>query len=245
MPQTGSALTAAGLTGARVTPAGLTPLVKGIAGIYLPGIAGNYASAPDSAVFPTGDITIDAKGALTLWSSGSQDFFSKSWVAGGNLSCQFGISGGSLLLQWSGNGSSTISGVSTVGHGIANGATRWIRACLQVNDGSGHNVLTFYTAPDGTSWSQVGAAVTNTGTTSIFDGSAGYEIGSAITGTSNLMTGTVNVIRVYAANLLTAAGTPVFAVDFSTKQPGAKTLLDSAGGALVTINGTLWRDSLI
>lgn len=210
--------------------------------LYLPGVAANYASAPNAAPLQiTGDITLDWYGALNVWSGvGFQSLIARN-VPSSNRSYNLTMdNAGKVEMITSADGSTFLTSTSTVVLGLSAGAPTWVRASLQVNDGSGHNVVKFYTSSDGVSWAQLGSTVTNAGTTSINAGTAALEIGSNAGGVSSLGPGIYYRARIYNSYLQASAGTPVFDANFATKTVGANSFTESsANAATVTINGTL------
>jgi hypothetical protein len=209
---------------------------------YLPGVAGNYASSPNAAPLQiTGDITIEADIAPLAWASGGTTLVVAKTLTAGQYCYQLYLdSAGKVSIQTFVNGSTSLVSTSTVATGFSAGARRWVRASLQVNDGSAHNVVNFYTSTDGSTWTQLGATITNVGATSIFNGTSPLEVGSNLGGTANLLSGAVYRVRIYNANLLNGSGIPVFDANFATKPFGANSFAESsANAATVTINGPL------
>lgn len=174
--------------------------VHGVKRLDLPGASGDYASSPDSvATSITGDIDIRVKAALTDWTPAAVNVLCAKFLTTGNqrsyiLQVQ---TDGTLLFTNSANGSTAADNISTVATGFENGSVNWVRATLDVDNGSSENVVTFYTSLDGVTWTQLGDAVTNSGTTSIFDSTAVLEIGSRNTGTSFNATGTIYEAYIY------------------------------------------------
>lgn len=158
--------------------------VHGLTSLYLDGTAGNYVTTPDhSALDITGDLDVRAEVALDDWTpTNSMALVSKYLPTGDQRSYIFQLtSGGTGFLQlvWSEAGTSTTkSASSTVATGIADATPSWVRATLDVDNGAGGHTVTFYTSSDGITWTQLGAAVTTAGTTSIFSGSAPLRAGA-------------------------------------------------------------------
>jgi hypothetical protein len=144
---------------------------------------------------------------------------------------------GLLRLNWSDNGTNVYSSTSSVVTGITDGASKWIRVTLDVDDGAGNSATNFYTADDSatypTSWTQLGATITRAGTTNIFDSTNALTVGPP-SGTSG-SSGTF-----YRAIVKDGiGGTTVFDADFSTQTADALAFTESsANAATVTINTT-------
>ncbi len=203
--------------------------------VYMPGIAANYASAPDSAaVSVSSDVTMDIKVAMDDWTpAASQTFIGKWDVTGNQRSYQLGINTvGQPFLLFSNDGTATASATSTDATGVADGATKWIRGTWRTSDDRAQ----FFTSDDGSSWTQLGTDRTLTLTT-IFDSTAPVEVGSFVLGTLQLLAGKLYQARIYSDVTQT---TKVFDADFATKTVGANSFTESSSNAAtVTINGTL------
>src|SRR3990167_5666653 len=162
--------------------------------LYLPGVAGNYVSTPDSAALSiTGDIDIRVKVALDDWTPAANTCLLGKYVAAGsNISYLFYVgTSGLFRFQWTTNGTTASVVNSTVANSITNGATKWGRVTMDVDNGVVGNDVKFYTSDDGASWTQLGATVTTAGVTSIYDGTASVAIGAIDSGVSMLLAGNV------------------------------------------------------
>ena len=206
--------------------------------LCLNGVAGNYASAPDSVPLSiTGDIDIRAYLALDDWTpSAAHTIIGKIPTTSGQWSYTFDVNTttGTLLLGWSPNGSSAavIAKSSTVAPTVANYAGLWIRATLDVDNGAAGNTVTFYTSTDGVAWTQLGDPVVTAGVTSIFNGTADVGIGSNSSGV-NRVAGLIYRAQIYNG----IAGTLVFDANFATASKLAPSFTESSSNAAtVTIN---------
>lgn len=219
------------------TGVGLTgnPVASGTNYLNLPGASGDYASTPDSAALDiTGDIEFIVYAAADDWTPASSMSIVGKFTSVGNQRAYLLtlITGGFLNLVWSTDGVSSISIDSTTIVGANDGAGRWVRVTLDVDDGSGNNVVNFYTSTDASetavasiSWTQLGATVTTVGTSSIFNSTALLEIGSRTGGVSQNFDGKIYKALVYNG----IGGTLVSFFDATTTPSGATSILATTG----------------
>lgn len=151
----------------------------------------------------TGDMDIRARIAPVGWVSSSSGTIAAKWE--GTTAQRSWLlllnTDGTLAFQWTTDGVTSIgpktstvpvSGVA----GVANGQPYWVRAVMDVDNGSAGNTLVFYTSPDGLTWTQLGSPVTTAGITSIFAGTAPYQVGAFGIGLSNPFNGEVYEVAV-------------------------------------------------
>ena len=206
-------------------------------GLVLKGVAGQYASTPDTAALSiTGDIDIQCKVAMDTWTpAGDMCLVAKEQSTGTRCYRLNVSSTGRLTLVHSPDGPTALTGTSTVVTGLTDGATKWVRVTLDVDDGAGNRVYNFYLSDDGSTWTQLGATVTTAGTTSLNDTAAPLEIGSRNLGANTLVAGTVHRAIVKDG----IAGTTVFDADFDAQTLGTISFVESsANAATVTVNVT-------
>jgi hypothetical protein len=203
-------------------------------GIVLSGTSGEYASTPDSAAASiVGDIDIRIRVKMPDWTPAAFSALISKGSAG-QYSYQLGINtNGTLLFGYSFNGVAYSFLASTVAPTVTNGAELWLRVTMDVADGSGKYVRTFYTSVDGVDWTQLGTASTLAGTASIYNGTAALEIGGELSGTVNRLSGTV-----YYAEVRNGIGGTV-AVKFDPTTDGTLggTSFVSSTGETWTLNG--------
>lgn len=123
--------------------------------------------APDTW---TGTVGTSGSGLFSKWTDTSLQF---SFI--------FRLSSGAktLSLLWSSNGSVVTfpSAVSTANVPFADGSAGWVRATVDVDNGSNQRVIIFYTSTDGQNWTQLGSTVTQTGTTMFLDSTTPLTFG--------------------------------------------------------------------
>jgi hypothetical protein len=216
--------------------------------LYLPGITGNWASTPDAAVLDiTGDIDIRCKVALDDWTpiTVQRSLVSKR-ASAPNISYSFDVATtGELLLNWSTDGTAVNVATSSVTTGIADGAVKWVRVTLDVDNGASGNDVKFYLSDDGTNWTQLGTTITTAGTTSIFNSNSAVGVGArAQGGGANSVLG-----KFFRAQVLDGIdGTVAFDADFETSITSllqADFTESSLNAATVTINrsGSAFRSA--
>jgi hypothetical protein len=200
--------------------------------VYLPGFINNYLSVPDDdALDITGDIDLRVQVAMDDWTPTSPNNFIAKRGSGNNAySLQVNTSG-TLSLIYSSDGTTLFTRTSTVANAITDGTVKWVRATLDVDNGSSQNEIKFFTSDDGATWTQLGSTITNSGTTSIFAGNTTLEVGSR-TGGQDTLTG-----KIYRAQVLNGInGTTVLDVDTSVITSGSAATFTAITGQTVTIN---------
>lgn len=214
--------------------------------LYLPGAAGLYASAPDSAAL---SLTVDgdwrALVALNDWTPAGLSYFAAKYAYNSAArSYRFGVNTtGNLILVLSNDGTATATATATAtlgSLGIIDGQLIWVRATYRKSD----RRVQFWIAsgaianPVTADWQQVGANVTHA-TTTIFDSAAVLQIGNdgeALTPTA----GKFRRVQI-RSNVLDDGTGIVFDADFAKQPAAARTLVeDSANAATVTINNGAW-----
>jgi hypothetical protein len=202
--------------------------------VSLPGTAGNYISTPDAASLDiTGDIDIRARIAADDWTPTAQQYiFAKYTTTGNQRSYSLVLdTTGALILQWSNDGTTVVSKSSTANlSSLANTATKWVRATLDVDNGASGNTVTFYTSDDGITWVQLGNAVVTAGTTSIFSSTAPLEIGSHTGGTGGNFSG-----KFFRGSILSGIGGTAVAQPIASASTNTVT---DATPLTWTLNGT-------
>ena len=169
--------------------------------LLLDGLTGDYVSAPSvSSLNIGGNLDIQVETSLVNWiPSNTQCLVSKANTTGNQYSYSFNVlSNGRLQLLTSTNGLTYLASTSTVNPGFAANSTNWVRATLRLNNGTSGNTTTFYTSVDGVNWTQLGFPIINPGITSIYASTAELEIGSTQLGTINLLTGSLNRVKIYS-----------------------------------------------
>jgi hypothetical protein len=150
--------------------------------VYTGVAAGGLSTADSAALDILGDIDIRVDGAMPSWYTAGD--LALKYGSAGQRSWYFHIvAGGFLQLDWSADGTTILTAVSTVPvPWPATGRTAF-RVTLDVNNGAAGNTTTFWYADDinaANGWTQLGSAVVKAGTTSIFNSTASLSLGVPI-----------------------------------------------------------------
>lgn len=191
----------------------------------------------------TGDLDVQVRLSATNWSDAAGQVFVARWEGTGNQrSWVFQLNGGGTLgLNWSTDGTTSVgmktSTVSLPAAGITNGTVVWVRATLDVDNGATGNTVTFYTSPDGITWTQLGVAVVTAGVTSVFAGTANYMAGSFSAALSTPLNGDIYRLRVFPGIGGQQSVVPPLLDDW--EQASAETTVSFAGPPVLTLlNGS-------
>lgn len=203
--------------------------------LYLPGVAGNYGSTPDSAALDiTGDIDLRAWLSADDWTPSSADGILGKIQSTLNQRSYFLFinTNGTFFTEISVNGIASIFSSSTVPSGFSDGSTHWVRATIDVDNGSGGNTHRFYTSEDGVTWTQLGDPVINAGTVTLFSSTAPVHIGAVTAGTANPLAG-----KIYRAQIFNGIdGTKVADFNPADGEPDTPGFTSSATGEVWTVN---------
>lgn len=188
--------------------------------VNLPGTGTTRINTPDSAALSLlGDLDVRVLVAPADWTPAAAQNLTSHWNTTGNVrSWQFTLNTtGTLFLQWSTDGTATITSSSTVGTGFSDGTAHWLRVTHDVDNGAAGNDVIFYTsndptttAPGSVSWTQLGTTVTTAGTTSHFNSTTLPALGATSSGSAGRLIGKMY----YAEWRSSIGGTIVASPDF-------------------------------
>jgi len=209
--------------------------------LALTGTAGCYASCPDSAALSDpGDKDIRVKAAMANWvPAATQCLVSKFLTTGNQMSWEiFVYTNGRIYLQLYTDGTvgSLVSYNSSVITGLAAGDNKFIRVALDVDNGAGHSVATFYTSDDGSNWAQLGTPHSTNGVVSIFDSSSNINVGAASNGATQVPIG-----RIYSVEIRNGINGTIVASPNFNQPPGTTSFADAQGNTW-TVNGPIAAD---
>lgn len=180
--------------------------------LLLDGTSGNYASTPDAASLDiVGDIDLRVRVAMTDWTPAAEQTLIAKYTATGNQrSYALAVTAtGALIFRWSENGTAEKTETSSAVNTFVNGSTHWVRATMDVDNGSSDAAVNFYTSEDGSTWTALGAQQLNGATTSIFASTAVLELGSQTGGTVNRLAGKIFRAQVLSGIGGTAVASPI------------------------------------
>ncbi|MGI9143045.1 MAG: hypothetical protein ACR2IJ_07620, partial [Fluviibacter sp.] len=203
--------------------------------VYFPGATGNYLSVPDAANLDiTGDIDVRIQIAMDDWTPGANQSPIGKWNGpAGQRTWRIDVTGAGyiqFIWSWDGTNSAIITSTDTVAS-LADGAIKWIRCTLDVDNGAVGNDVKFYTSDNGSTWTQLGNTVTTAGVTSIYASTANVDMGAINAGALQQMAG-----KVYRAQVLNGiGGTVVLDVDTSQITSGSRTAFTALSGQTVTV----------
>lgn len=207
-------------------------------GVVIADGSGRTVSTPDTGVLDiTGDIDIRWDGMLTDWTPGVQQYLVAKYTAvGDQRSYALTVLNGRARLVWSTNGTSggvlSVESTQELKPHPTTGRLA-VRATLDVNVGGTSRRTTFYTADSISGpWSQLGSAILETGTTSIFSSTTPLTV--SVADDAEQLVGTVYGIRVRNG----IDGTLVANPDFTGQPVGSASFADSSGRTWTFNGGT-------
>lgn len=128
-------------------------------------------------------------GIIAKWTDAGQQF---------SFIFRLSLSAKTMNLLWSSNGSVITfpNATSTASVPFADSSAGWVRATLDMDNGSNQRVVIFYTSTDGQNWSQLGSTVTQSGTTLLLDSTTPLTIGIGNLAQPGLLAGNVSYAEV-------------------------------------------------
>jgi hypothetical protein len=149
---------------------------------------GDDSALSDLSTAVTGDLDVRARIRATDWTpSDSRTIASQCRTTGGDAAESnwyfFLTNTGYLSLFVTTDGANWLGRTSTVvlqtaASLVDNVSDIWVRAIHDVNNGASGNDIKFYYSTDGTTWTQLGTTVTNTGTSSRYNSTFPHSVGA-------------------------------------------------------------------
>lgn len=192
----------------------------------------------------TTDLDVQCKIAATTWTPTGDQLIAAKWESTGNQRSFLFLlkTTGALAYNWSTAGTaaageqvSTATIPATANPG--NGNPLWVRVTHKLNNAAAGTDIKFYYSTDGTNWTQLGTTVTVASATTLFGGTAPYQIGSFTSGFSSPFDGKLYSIRVYGAIGGQQSVVPSLPDDWDWYS--AETTLSFSGAPVITLlNGS-------
>lgn len=184
----------------------------------------------------TGDIDVRFEAILDDWYPADETFLMGKYSTSGR-SWIFTILDGHLVFGWTSDGTTgTFQSELCTAAVVLTGSRRLaVRATLDVDDGSGNHIVTFYTAPSITSgeWTQLGEANVDATTTSIFSGGGALDVGHV----GDVFSRLAPVGQILAAEVRSGIGGTVVANPDWTAQTAGTTSFSDGAGRTWTLSG--------
>lgn len=200
--------------------------------VYLPGVANNSLSAPDSAALDiTGDIDLRVHLAADDWTPAANGGLLGKWDGGTTSYLMWINTSGAPVFYWADAAGVVSAEAATASVPFTDGNAGWVRVTFDVDNGASQRVLQFFTSTDGVTWTQLGSTITRAGTTSIRAGTALMKVGE--------VSGTRMAGKFYRAQVLNGIdGTVVFDANMSVLTSSTQTTFteSSSNAATVTVN---------
>jgi hypothetical protein len=205
-------------------------------------------ATPGSMQYPGAAVTaaldVQAKINPTAWTDSGDRAIACKWEAGTNQRSFLFLLGatGSLALNHSAAGTaafgqktSSVTIPATVNPG--NGNPLWVRATLTLDNAAGGHDVRFYTSPDGTTWTQLGTTQTGAGVTTLFGGTAPYQLGALGGGQASPFDGIIYRARVYGVIDGKRSMVPPLLDDWDNYQTNSDRLTFVGAPILTLLNG--------
>jgi hypothetical protein len=216
------------------TGANLKPHPSGSCLLY--GTSADFVTTPDSAALDiSGDIDFRVDVALDDWVTALKDQgLIGKWNTIRSYAFRVDNSGNGFLEVFLRSTSGNVIFVSNAAPSVADGGRIWVRATVDVDNGSGGADCTFFTSSDGVTWNQLGDVQTFGSTITIQDDGEPLAVGAFNASGSNPAQGVIYRAQLYDG----IDGTLV--ADFNPPDAGntGATSFDSAStGETWTLNG--------
>lgn len=213
---------------ASVTISGSSGAYIGANGLVLPGSGSNSATTPNLAAHQiTGNIDIRVYATLTDWTPAAANYLLLKYSGAGGTGYGLSVGVSGALRFYYGVAASEKLDVSTAVNTITDGTAYWVRATHDTATGN----TNFYTSPDGSSWTQLGATVAGT-VGAIGTDTTGIAVGS-FAGTATT-SGSIQRAQVLSG----IGGTKVFDADFEAATDYVSVFTESALGVPVYVSSS-------
>lgn len=177
--------------------------------LRLAGVQGRYWQSAEVANI-TGDLDLRIRCSLDDWTPAAQQVLMSRFTSTGNKRCfrWYIAAGGALYFNWSADGTTEIS-KTVAAPGFADGSTQWLRVTLDVDNGASGNTVTFYQSADGVTWTAIGSPLVTAGTTSVYNTTQHWEVGSRSSAGNYAGTGEPLIGNVYEVEIRQGINGPI------------------------------------
>ena len=141
-----------------------------------------------SSVHLSGTIDVRVKLTAPDWTPATARMIAGQMGLSGTRSWALCLSAAGLpQIMYSTDGAAIAMMSNSAITGLADGATKWLRAVFTPNDGAGNRVLKCYLSDDGLTWTQLGSTVTTAGALTLFNAAtddpySGFGLGGTAVG---------------------------------------------------------------
>ncbi|MEU6944300.1 hypothetical protein ABZ957_03495 [Streptomyces sp. NPDC046316] len=205
--------------------------------LLLPGDTTSALTTPDHATLGVTDLDLRLELALEDPTAATQELCSRFSTSGSNRAWSLQLPNGLPQLSWYPDGSFASQKVATCPAVLPAYARQRIalRVVLDVNDGAGGHLVSFYWAPtiNATVWNLIGTDTDGAGTTTLIDGTAGIHLGTNTGLVGDGIDGRVYALKLYEGT----TGILKVDLDFSTAEAGDTSFTDT-GGLVWTLAGS-------
>lgn len=208
----------------------------GANGLVLPGTTAvtrmDCATIPDvAAMRPTGDMELVVYATATDWTPAAADVLALNGLNGATSTTNWYLylnTNGTLEFSRPTGGTARVY-TSSVATGITNATPKYIRVLFDQDNGAAASSVTFWLSDDGTTWTQLGTAVTNANTGAGNSNTAGITIGNTADNVAAAFAGTVHRVQVWDG--LTRAAAAALDANFSAATEGISAFTESSSNA--------------
>ncbi len=231
-----------------VKVSGANTVLFNIDNVYLPALSSSWLFCDRHAAFSANnDWDVRVRVALDDWTpTGGCTLLSNNNANNAGIELMVNASGVPLFFF------GTTQALCTAATGITDGAVKWVRATLDIDNGAAGRTARFYLSDDGVVWTQLGTTVTTAGVASSVDSvnflSIGSRVGSSLSKgkfyraqiRNNILDDGTGIILDFDAS---QRFTPPFLSDYLVIQDskaGGSTLWYAGSHSINTSNNTGW-----
>ena len=210
----------------------------GADGLVLPGttttVRMDCATIPDvAAMRPTGDMELVVYVTATDWTPVAADVLALNGLNGNIATTNWYLylnTDGTLAFSRPSGATARVY-TSSAATGVTNGTAKYIRVLFDQDNGASASSVTFWLSDDGSTWAQLGTAVTNANVGAGNSDTTGTTIGNVANNVAFALAGTIHRVQVWSG--LVRAAAAVLDADFSAATEGISAFTESSSNAAV------------